>query len=201
MQLIYKNEQIELARDDSAITTIFEKVSNLIKEEDTIFSHLVIDDVDIYENHEEYIKSKINEIMRIEIITRTTKEMIWETMESIHEYLQRAIPSLNELVNKSYENFSEEVWNGIEQLTEGMQWMLQFKTYTERMNKQPVNWKAFAKSFEACEQQFAQLLEAVEAGDTVLISDILAYEITPSYEALKENIEKMLEDNNYLNIN
>lgn len=199
MILKYRNEKIELPRDDSAITTIYEKVSGLINKQDTVFSHLVIDGVEVYENHEEYIKNKINEIMQIEIITKSTKEMIWETMESMHQYLQRAIPALKELIEKSYDDFSEEVWEGIRQLTEGMQWMLDFKTFTEQATHKPANWEKFVQTFQTCEAQFAELLEAVEMQDTVLISDLLAYEITPSYESLQEHIAEMLTDPNYLN--
>lgn len=198
MQLIYKDEQIELVRNKSALTAIFEKVTELIEQKDTVFSHLIIDDEDVYENHEAYINEKINTIMRIEIVTRSTNEMIWETMESIREYLERAIPALTELVEGSYENFAEETWKGIGQLSEGMEWMLQFKTFTKAAPEKPANWDEFEKSFEAGEEQFAQLLEAIEAQDTVLVLDILAYEITPAYKTIMENIEKMLQDKEFL---
>lgn len=199
MQLLYKDEQIELKKDQSAFTIILEKVNELIEDKDVNFSHLIIDGVDVYENHETYINHRMNEIMQIEIVTRSTKEMIWETMESVHEYLERAVPALKELVDKSYENFSEDTWNGIGQLSEGMQWMLQFKTFTKEAPEQPMNWEEFEDNFEACEEHFAQLLEAVEAQDTVLISDILAYEIMPTYELLAQNIALSLQDKEFLN--
>src|SRR5690625_3595105 len=101
MQLIYKDEQIKLNRDQSALTAIFEKVSKLIGQKDTVFSHLVIDGIDVYENHEVYINNKISQIMKIEIITKSVKEMIWETMESVQEYLERAVPALKELIDES----------------------------------------------------------------------------------------------------
>lgn len=198
MELKYKDEQIELEREFSALNVIFEKVSELIKQKDTIFSHLVIDGVDVYENHEAYINERINEIMNIEIITKSTKEMIWETMVSVHEYLERAVPALTELIDGSYENFAEKTWEGINQLSEGMQWMLQFKAFTRAASERPVNWKEIEHDFEACQESFAQLLAAVEAKDTVLISDILAYEITPAYEGLTENIAKSLQDKEFL---
>lgn len=198
MQLKYNDEQIELERDASALNAIFEKVSELIEQKDTIFSHLVIDGVDVYEGHEAYINERVSEIMNIEIITKSTKEMIWETMVSVHEYLERAVPALTELIDGSYENFAEKTWEGINQLSEGMQWMLQFKAFTQAAPEQPTNWEDVEKSFESCEERFAQLLAAVEAKDTVLISDILAYEITPAYEGLTENVAKSLRDKEFL---
>lgn len=199
MQLIYKNEQRELTKDESAFTTILEKVNKLVEDNDVIFSHLIIDSIDVYEKHEEYINERINEIMEIEIITRSSKEMIWETMESVNEYLERAVPALKGLVDDSYESFSDETWSGIGQLSEGMQWMLQFKTFTKGAAEQPANWIAVEKNFEVCEEKFAELLDAVEAKDTVMITDLLAYEITPAYEAILENISKSLQDKEFLN--
>lgn len=135
MQLTYNDEKIELNRDNSAITTILEKVSELIEKDNTVFSHLVIDEIDIYEKHEEYINERINEIMQIEIITRSINEMICETMESVSGYLERAIPALQKLIDESYDGFTGETWTGIGQLTEGMQWMLQFVEFTRGAEK------------------------------------------------------------------
>lgn len=199
MQLIYKDEKNELKRDTSALTTIFEKVSELIEQKDTIFSHLLVDDAEVYEDHEAYINKRINEIMKIEIVTRSTNEMIWETMESVNEYLQRAVPALKELVDNSYDNFTEKTWEGISQLTEGLQWVLQFKTFTQSAPEQPANWEEFEEKFGACEEHLTPLLEAIEAQDTVLISDILAYEITPAFEGLTDSTAKMLQDKSFLN--
>lgn len=199
MYLLYKEEKTQLNRDNTAYTTILEKVNELIKQENTVFSHLTIDEIDIYENHETYINERINEIMKIEIITRTTNEMIWETMGSVHEYLERAIPALSELVDQSYEGFTKKTWTGIEQLTDGMQWMLQFVEFTRKSEVQPKNWDNVNKSFENCEKQFAVILEATEAQDTVLISDLLTYEIIPAYESLKDSIAVSLQDKEFLN--
>lgn len=198
MKLIHNEEAIDLNRDDSAYTTILEKVNKLIEQDNTVFSHLIVDDIDIYENHENYINERINEIMQIEIITRTSNEMIWETMKSVHDYLERAIPALNELVDQGYDGFSDKTWKGLEQLTEGMQFMLQFVEYTRNASIQPDNWNNADNSFKQCEEQFANLLNAVEAQDTVLISDLLSYEIIPAYESFKENIALCLQDKEFI---
>lgn len=199
MQLLYKDEETNLNRDNKVFTTILEKINEFIKKDNTVFSHLVIDDINVYENHEEYINEKINEMMRIEIVTRSKNQMIMETMESIHDYLERAVPALNELVDQSYSDYTKDTWVGLQQLTDGMQWMLQFVEFTRDAKVQPKNWDNADDSFKACEQQFAQLLEAIEAHDMVLISDLLAYEIVPAYEAFKGNIAQSLQDTEFLN--
>lgn len=202
MQLIHNNNHFLIENNISAINTIFEQVNISLENKNTVFSHLVIDGIEVYSNHEEYIKTRINEIESIEIITRNVKEMVWETMESIHAYLKRAIPALTELVDESYENFSQKSWDGINQLAEGMQSILQFMETTRDLSQQPSNWEELEKSLQQCEQSFAQLLEAVEVKDTILISDILSYEVTPAYESLEKNLALSLDDEEYLkNVN
>lgn len=198
MQLFHNNEQFDIENNNTAITTIIEKVNESIKQKDTVFSHLTIDGVEVYEKHEEYIKERLNEIEKVEIATRGRKEMIWETMGSIHTYLVRVIPALNALVDESYENFSDKTWDGINQLAEGMQWILQFTTFTKAAEQQPSHWVDIEKSIHACEESFAKLIEAVEVQDTVLISDILLYEVMPPYESLERDLAKSLQDEGFL---
>jgi len=119
-------------------------------------------------------------------------------MESIYEYLGRAVPALTELVDESYENFSSKSWKGINQLAEGMQWILQFASIAKSASQQPANWKRVESSLQECEKGFAVLLKAVEAQDTVLITDILSYEVTPAYESLKEQLRRSLDDKEFL---
>lgn len=201
MQLIYKEEVTKLQRNETAIEAILTKVSHLIDEKELVFSHLIIDGQDIYENHEEIIKNRINEIERIEIVMYTTKEMIWETLQTVDEYFVRAIPTLNELIDETYDQFSEQTWLSIGQLVEGLEWLFKFKNFTDSATTKPSHWDEFAEAFETCEVQFAPLLEAMETQDMVLISDILSYEILPTFEQLSDITKQILQDKNYLKDN
>lgn len=199
MILKHNETEMKLNRDESVFNTILEKVNELTQEDDVVFSHLMIDGVDIYEDHENYFNQNFDDIKEIYIVTKSMRKMIWETLQSVNEYLERAVPALQELVDESYEAFSPETWDGVSQLAEGIQWILQFKEFTQNASRQPKNWDEFAKNFDQCVEQFSPLLEAIEAQDTILISDILAYEITPIYEQLLENTKTMLLDTNFLN--
>lgn len=198
MQLIHKDETMVLQRDETAMQTVLEKVSELIEQKDTVFSHLLVDGEEVYENHEQYVNDRLDNIDRIEIVTFKTKEMIWETLQSVNDYFERAVPALNELVDASFDQYTEATWRGISELFEGLEWIVQVKNFTESAEEQPKGWDAFAENFAICEEQFTPMLEAIEAQDTVLISDILAYEIAPAYEELAENVKTMLQDTDYI---
>ncbi|MFS0674157.1 hypothetical protein [Ornithinibacillus sp. 179-J 7C1 HS] len=198
MQLIYNEENILLENSLESIDVILNKVNKILENSGKVFSHLVINQVEVYENHEQYIRERISEIETIKIITTTMNEMIWNTMKSVHQYLVRAIPALNTLVDESYNNFTSETWNGINQLAEGMQWILQFKEVANAAVKQPTNWSKVEENLKVCEEKFAELLAAVEVKDTILISDILSYELVPVFELIKENLEIALKDEVFL---
>ncbi|WLV25344.1 hypothetical protein QR721_03710 [Aciduricibacillus chroicocephali] len=197
MLLVYKNTKRELSRDDTVFLKVFQQVNELIAERDVVLSHLIVDGVDVYENHEAFINERLSEIMRIEIVTKSAASMIYETMDSIHEYLDRAIPALNELVDNSFESFDSETWDGINLLAEGMQWVLQFASFVNEQKRKPDNWNAVEKAIFQCELSFKQLMEGVVSEDTVLISDILLYEIAPAYEELKNSLKKSLQDKEF----
>ncbi|MFB4167771.1 hypothetical protein [Virgibacillus sp. JSM 102003] len=202
MKLLYKSEQFNLKNNVASITTIFEKVNDSIEGNDFVFSHLIVDDIEVYDKHEDYLKEHIGEIINVEIVTRRTKEMIWETMTSVNSYLERAIPALRTLVDESYEKFTDKTWNGINQLAEGMQWILQFTSFTKNAHQQPSNWDSIEESVKKCEESFSELIEGIEVQDTVLISDILSYEVTPAYEELRKNLVISLKDERFLkNVN
>lgn len=197
MLLKYNDEKMTLPREHTAFNMVIEKVNEIISQENMIFSHLIIDGNDIYEDHENYMLDRLNEMMKIEIVAKSANEMIWETMESVHQYVERAIPAIEQLVSDSEEEFTEQSWTGIQQLSEAMEWMLQFVTFTRRADQQPANWDKISVSFERCEQQFAELLQATENKDTALIRHNLTSGIIPTYETLKINLESSLEDKQF----
>ncbi|WP_233879539.1 hypothetical protein [Virgibacillus halodenitrificans] len=194
MQLIYKDEQYEVGNNEAALNMILEKINEAINEEDVVFSHLLIDRQEVYENHEAYILDHLTEIMEIEIVTKSTRKMIVETMVSINEYLERAIPALHKLIENSYDGFTNETWEGINQLGEGMQWITQFVTFTKAASQHPASWTEIEKAFQESQDSFSKLVSAMEDKDTVLISDILAYEVVPAYEDLEGHLKSSLQD-------
>lgn len=198
MQIICGNERLNIENNQSSIFKIFDKINEVIAKKNTVFSHLSIDGQNVYEDHEEYIQERLNQILEVEIVTMPLKKMVWETMESISDYLERAIPALKILIDESYESFSDETWNGIEQLAEGMQWILQFSAISKDLKKYPPYWKEIVNSITECEKGFIQLMEGVEVQDTILISDVLSYEITPAYEQLWKSLRSSLQDEEFL---
>src|SRR5690625_816987 len=198
MQLIHKHEQMVLSRNETAITTIIEKVSELIESKELVFSHLLIDGEEVFEDHEQFINDRINDIKRIEIVTYTVKEMIWEMVKTADDYFKRAIPALEQIVETSYDTFTEATWNQIGQLTEGLEWLLQFRAFVDEAKEQPKDWNQFVATFSECQEHFEPLVEAMEAEDTILISDLLAYEITPAFEQMAMDIDTILSDDTFL---
>src|SRR5690625_1239739 len=105
MLLKYNDEEMTLPREHTAFNMVIEKVNEIISQENMIFSHLIIEGNDIYEDHENYMVDRLNEFTQIEIVAKSSYEMIWETMESVHQYINRAIPTSEQLVISSEDAF------------------------------------------------------------------------------------------------
>jgi hypothetical protein len=198
LQIIHGNENYVINDSNTAISEIFEKINEVFESGDSVFSHLIVDGIDVYENHEVYLGQRLNEIKTVEIVSKQVHELTWETMVSIQNYLEGAIPALSKLVDNSFESFSDKTWVGLEQLAEGMQWILQFKAVVANATKKPSNWDKIEESIQVCEESFATLLPAVESKDTVLIIDVLSYEVKPAFESLNEHLKVSLRDEEFL---
>jgi hypothetical protein len=198
LQIIHGNENFVINDSNTAINEIFKKINEVFESGDSVFSHLIVDGIDVYENHEGYLGQRLNEIKTVEIVSKQVHELTWETMVSIQNYLEGAIPALSKLVDNSFESFSDKTWVGLEQLAEGMQWILQFKGVVANATKKPSNWDKIEESIQVCEESFATLLPAVESKDTVLIIDVLSYEVKPAFESLNEHLKVSLRDEEFL---
>jgi hypothetical protein len=198
MNLIYKDELITLDNAKDSINKIFELINEKMKDAELVFSHLFIDGIEVFEDFEDFIIEHLYSITTIEIVMKPKMVLIKETMESIQSYLDRSIPALEELVEEGYRNFSERTWSGINQLAEGMQWILQFMAITSELNNLPNNWPMILESIKKCQIGFTQLLEAIEDQDTILILDIISYEVKPAYELLEGELELAIRDEEFL---
>lgn len=194
MRLTFANETKSILRNDESFNQIIKYIEAWQEKDNLAFSHLMIDGQAIYENHESYINDHLQEIMEIEVIMHTIDDMIHESLQTIHDYLQRAIPTLDHIVAQAKIHFATENWDHLAQLSEGMQWMLRFFE-TIRTEQYTINhWQSIDESFVSCEEAFTALLKAVESKDEQAIIKHLEQGILPAYKELQFNLEQTLQE-------
>ncbi|NLB88837.1 MAG: hypothetical protein GX790_06365 [Syntrophomonadaceae bacterium] len=195
MRLIIENEHIEFDNDMNGL----EKLMQTIEEKafsctDKYFSHLIIDGVEVYDNFEEYLEDNIKNIRDVCMAFLTITEYIREILSSTGEYLTRAIPAVEELAKDFYNEVNTEVWQKVNSLLEGIQWLSEtFSIIDSLPNLSTLladyeKWNLYSQALRELQEVTASLEEPLQFADYVTVSDIMLYEIKPAMEKLNSNI-------------
>ncbi|WP_047758496.1 hypothetical protein [Geobacillus sp. ZGt-1] len=189
MQLNIFGQTFEYRNDRSELEPIFRKIFSMVAEADRQLSHLVIDGVEVYDDFETYMEERIDSIRTIDVVAVTIEEYIREVFQTMHSYLTRALPEIERIIDEFYQTPSEHTWIRFEQMLEGIQWIDQALYWLAEHPKHPLDRQALAHIRETLAEQLRQLLQAVEAGDAVLIADLIQYEVKPLWKDIMEHVK------------
>ncbi|GGE36227.1 hypothetical protein GCM10011391_13790 [Pullulanibacillus camelliae] len=188
MFFIINDKEYALDNDYFSVDKIMTIIDEAKALKDKVFSHLVIDDIEVYNEFEDYLKEHVTTVEKIEAVIYTIKEHVHQLLLSTENYLMSMIPELEKIVEQFYQGSTQETWNSFNLFLQGLQWINQMIENVERCSYQPENWNDFIFQRAAMESKLKDLEEAVVANDTVLIADILQYEFIESIGQIKESV-------------
>lgn len=191
MKLILNNEEKVIDLQSGSQEEIIKKINEL--NGDNILSHLIIDNTEVFNDIEEYIERNIQHIQEIQIISKSTKEYINDTLLLTENYLQNGKTMVERLAENYYQSVSDEDRTQFQDLTEGLSWLTSTLVYIDTLKERPSKWEEYAVVYHELEKMIESLAEAVEDNDDVLIADILQYEIATIYEELNNLITETID--------
>lgn len=194
MELIMGDQVVEL--EQSSAEQIIEKMNEMLDEEH-FFSHFIANGIEIYEQHESYLAERAPEIQKLEVIVKTVHEFINELLLSSEAYISRAKPELNHLADEFYQNPSSSTWEKLIQLLEGIQWLNQMIITIDQTKKHPKNWDEYLKVMASVQPELETMEGAIQKNDSVLVADMIQYEIQPFFEALEKEIQTTIDTEGY----
>lgn len=194
MKLLLLDETYTYNNDEESIDKMFGEILEKISETDLQFSHLVIDGEEVYENYGEYILERLNEVDTVEVVLKTVKELINETLLSTESYIKRAIPEIETIVDEFYQNPSQQTWEKLKQLIEGIQWIAQVILSIDQFEEKLANWEDYLTNLATLQNELPNLLEALQNQDALLIADVIQYEILPIFELLQKNVTETIDN-------
>ncbi|WLR50592.1 hypothetical protein LC040_15195 [Bacillus tianshenii] len=177
----------------SSIEEMFKDINEEIEKSDYLFSHLEIDGVEVYTDHDIYISEYIEHIQKVNVKVLKPESMLDDMMLQLESYLEGALPEVQLLVDDFYQGPSEKSWGNFELLLEGLQWVNQFIGTVDQIIEDMNEKKQYLVHQASLVEEFRNLEEAIEAGDTILIADIIQYEIVPVMESVKKEITKEID--------
>lgn len=182
MNIIFQQQNFEYISTPTS-EEVMEKINELLQE-GFYFSHLTIDGIEVYENHENYLIENLKYIKKIEVIAKTEKEFVNDVLLSVEAYIKRAMPELKLLPDGFYASPSKNTYETFNNLLEGMQWLDEMFSVVGMSNYSPTNWDKYDNLSKSLKLEIVNLGEAVENTDNVFVADIILYEIIPIFEEI-----------------
>lgn len=198
MKVYILDKVIEYNNDKSSIESMFQEIDNILEKSNCFFSHLLIDDLEVYEDHYDYFKDNIRNIKEVKVVVSTLKELVQNITISTIDYINRAIPEVDILSNEFYKTPSEQSWAKFSDLLEGIAWIMDsFNAIdTNGRLKELVSsyeeWNNYAKDIYSLHELLRDLEKVIENQDIVSVADILSYEINPIFKNIKEKLEGLI---------
>lgn len=194
------DKTLEYENKKDILDTMFKEINDIVSGTNLIFSHLVIDDLEVYDDFYDYFLDNIKNIEEVIVVTKTIKKMSEEVLLSTVDYLERAIPEIEILSNEFYKTPSRESWKKLMDLIEGIKWIMDTFAAIDS-NEQLKNivnsyeeWNTYAKDIYELNELIIEFEEILENSDFVSTADILSYEIIPLFNNMKEKLLKLISE-------
>lgn len=189
MQIILLGQTYTCENNMFAIEQIFQKLNQILMENGQRIVGLEVDGVGIYSNLEQYIADHLNNVQIIIVKVKTDQEFLNDSLLSIHEYIERATPEIDKLVDQFYHEVTPKTWNIFGQLLEGLQYIMSSLAIVTQHKEWYFNIRQFNLAQENLSKAIVILQNAAENQDRVWLCDILLYEIIPSFKSLSIAIQ------------
>ncbi|USG65325.1 hypothetical protein NDK47_24990 [Brevibacillus ruminantium] len=190
MRLVVSGQEYYFEGKNFEASQIMEKVVEISRLENLVYSHMRIDGVDVYENVEQFIEDHAQTIELVEAIFITISELINDILISTGQYSERAIPELQELFEECYKGPDKDTWVKFGQLVEGIQWLQQTGVFIKE-NRESVNDCQIQEEIFNFANEVVLLEEAVEQQDFILLGDIIQYEILPKFQLIGNHLKNI----------
>lgn len=187
----------EFQNKESEIPKIFDYINQIINKKNVFLKSMKIDGVEIYDNFYEHLLDKIESINKVEVKTQTLNQLIDDVVYDSWEYIVKAIPLIERLSASFKKNPTERSWQDLDNLFAGIEWILetyrnidQYKNLSELVSNYYI-WNEYVVELEKLKLSLPDFFEAIKNKDTILIGDILQYEISPLFESISEKLNKL----------
>jgi len=193
MEIKILDDTIQLNNEVSSI-----EIMNIINENlqvrNLILDRMIVDGRIVQEDFEEYLNDRVREISIVEVHTIPWKEWMDDALIMALQYLERAILGVRKLSDDFYRGNSEDTWQTLEQLLEGIQWLAELIHNLEQKGTQYYpSWDTSISLAFSLRELLDNLEEAMTTSNLVSVADVLAYQVKPLLETLGQDIQRTVD--------
>lgn len=191
MKLIIGEQYIEY-KEKPSVDDVIERINESV-EEGHYFSHFVADGNEVYDEHEEFLESNLDEIKELEVVIKTEKEFMNDVLLSAEEYLQRSIPEVSKLAKDFSRVPTGDTWDRFEMLLGGVEWLNDMLKFVCNSKERPSNWKMYQQMTSNMQAELSKIGKAVEKMKSVQISTIIKNGLLPIFERLEKEFGETID--------
>lgn len=194
MKLIINKKSTEFKNAVSEVKPLLAAIIQVLAEDNLELSHLLVDGVAVYQDYEDYLSGQIETIAEVEVITLELKPLIEETLNSAFDYIGNALGLLKPLAEAYYQSPGPDAWKRLAELFEGLGWLLDTMNRIDQIDQLHLYilnydiWNEYVQTLKGLNTQIAELEQAMLNKDSVLIGDLILYEILPIFETAEEKL-------------
>lgn len=184
---IFENNVL-LYNQHEAVEHIMKAISMQAEEKSLIFSHMIIDGVEVYDDPMSYIEHNFNHIEEIEAILKTEEEVLGQYVLELYSILYQGLPQIVNLGKLFTVNINDKIWDEMDSFLKEMgilinvynELLANYQTLTNKFAQ--INWHAIDNEFNIFTGAIAAMGTYIENQDTVVIADLILYEVLPAME-------------------
>jgi hypothetical protein len=199
VKVYIENKVYTYDNENEKIPQIMHDIEKTVSDASKVISHMIIDGREVRNHFDEYLAEHISDIERIEVISKTYKELVYDILLSAMEYAENASGRIEILADEFYRLPDKNAWEQLGNFLGGIEWLINtFDAIDNDRNLRDIvpsyeDWNIYAKEIISLKHLLPEMEEALGSNDYVSIADILSYEIVPLFNSIKEKLSVLLE--------
>lgn len=198
MKLFVDEKEYVFSDDREGVRQLLAEVERYKDESPKIVGGYRVDGIDVYEELDLYLEDLLQMPEQVELIALTPREYVSDVLLSSHDYMLRGQEEVSALAQRFYTRPTEDEYEVLMDLCEGLAWVIETvrlldanPPLLDTLSAREL-WNEHAALAMQLHSLMETLVSAMEARDTVLIADILSYEIVPLFEKLTDSSMELL---------
>ena len=183
-----QGEDFEFDAGTASAEEILGRVNAELEKTNQLVGSMVIDGVEVFNNHLAYINEKIESIRDIEVKPATKHEIAMENVDLIGRYMESAIPSLSKVAEDFRTGVTEEGWLLFESIVKGLIFIEGLNGDILGMllsydNKEVIRiWGKVIEEYRKLNDMLKDLEEFLDHDQTEQAADMVEYKMKPILE-------------------
>ncbi|MGM7634566.1 hypothetical protein [Bacillus sp. Hm123] len=191
MKLLF-NEQMIKCQQTISVDEVIEQINELLHDQ-YYFNHFIADGEEVLEEPEIFLMNNLERIDELTVVAIPAQQFINDLLLSAEEYTERAVSHITAVADEFYNHPSTTSWSELSNLLEGMQWLAMATDTVTQSVACPSDWEEILTTTTNLQAELGNLEEALENTDTVLIADMLQYEVLPAFETIAQKVKQIID--------